>query len=120
MRWQSNLNELQQKDSNAYFKLFINQTKTTMEIVKSRYGLDRSIQRVDFQRLRVMGESQMVRQSKGRDGSTTLFDYEGGPCYTVGGKLHFEKMNWKIVGIKPYPNSNEGLHECILSVLPIY
>jgi len=39
-----------------------------MEIVKSRYGLDRSIERIDFQRLRVMGESQFVRQSKGEDG----------------------------------------------------
>lgn len=91
-----------------------------MEIVKSRYGLDRSIERIDFQRLRVMGESQFVRQSKSKDGNTTLFDYEGGPCYTVGGKLNFEKMNWKITGIKPYPNANETLHECILTVQPIY
>jgi hypothetical protein len=50
----------------------------------------------------------------------TLFDFEGGPCYTVGGKLNFEKMNWKIVGIKPYTNSNEGLYECILTVQPLY
>lgn len=91
-----------------------------MEVVKSRYGLDRSIERVDYQRLRVTGESQFVRQSKAKDGSLTLFDYEGGPCYTVGGKLNFEKMSWKITGIAPYTNSNEGLHECILFVQPNY
>ena len=91
-----------------------------MEIVKSRYGLDRSIQRVDFQRLRVMGESQMVRQSKGKDGSTTLFDFEGGPCYTVGGKLHFEKMNWKINYIEPMESGYKDLYEVNLHIEPIW
>jgi hypothetical protein len=67
-----------------------------MEIVKSRYGLERSIERIDIGRVRVMGESQFIRKSTNKQGDVSLFDFEGGPCYTLGGKVFFEKMNWRI------------------------
>jgi hypothetical protein len=91
-----------------------------MEIVKSRYGLERSIERIDIGRVRVMGESQFIRKSTNKHGDVTLFDFEGGPCYTLGGKVFFEKMQWRIRGIDPRDTKHKDLYEVILYVDPIY
>jgi len=91
-----------------------------MEIVKSRYGLERSIERIDIGRVRVMGESQFIRKSTNKQGDVTLFDFEGGPCYTLGGKVFFEKMQWRIRGIEPRESGFKDLYEVILYVDPIY
>ena len=87
-----------------------------MEIVKSRYGLDRSIERIDFERIRVMGESQFVRKSNGN----LSFDFEGGPFYSVGGKISFEKMNWYIMRIQQVRSTHKNLYSIILYVEHIY
>ena len=34
-----------------------------MEIVKSRYGVERSIERINLNKVRVLGESQFIRKS---------------------------------------------------------
>jgi len=91
-----------------------------MEIVKSRYGLERSIERIDIGRIRVMGESQFIRKSTNKQGDITLFDFEGGPCYSFGGKVFFEKMQWRIRGIEPRESGFKDLYEVILYVDPIY
>jgi hypothetical protein len=91
-----------------------------MEIVKSRYGLERSIERIDIGRIRVMGESQFIRKSTNKQGDVSLFDFEGGPCYTLGGKVFFEKMNWRVRGIEPCESGFKDLYEVILYVDPIY
>lgn len=94
-----------------------------MEVVKSRYGADRSIERIDFKRILVMGESEFCRHSVNNKGVTTLFDFEGGPCYTLGGKIPFEGLSWKITGIKaPYSGETEfmDLRKVVLEVEPIY
>jgi len=91
-----------------------------MEIVKSRYGLERSIERIDIGRIRIMGESQFIRKSTNKQGDVSLFDFEGGPCYTLGGKVFFEKMNWRIRGIEPRESGFKDLYEVILYVDPIY
>ncbi len=91
-----------------------------MEIVKSRYGLERSIERIDIGRVRVMGESQFIRKSTNKQGDITLFDFEGGPCYTLGGKVFFEKMQWRIRGIEPRESGYKDLYEVVLYVDPIY
>ena len=91
-----------------------------MEVVKSRYGLDRSIERINHQRVRIMGESQFVRTSKSKSGEVLFYDMEGGPAYTVGGKMFFEKMNWKIKAIEVVPNKYPNLNEAILTIEPIY
>jgi hypothetical protein len=91
-----------------------------MEIVKSRYGLERSIERIDIGRVRVMGESQFIRKSTNKQGDVSLFDFEGGPCYTLGGKVFFEKMNWRVRGIEPRDSGFKDLYEVILYVDPIY
>ena len=91
-----------------------------MEIVKSRYGLERSIERIDIGRIRVMGESQFIRKSTNKQGDVSLFDFEGGPCYTLGGKVFFEKMQWRVRGIEPRDSGFKDLYEVILYVDPIY
>jgi hypothetical protein len=91
-----------------------------MEIVKSRYGLERSIERIDIGRIRVMGESQFIRKSTNKQGDVSLFDFEGGPCYTLGGKVFFEKMNWRVRGIEPRDSGFKDLYEVILYVDPLY
>ena len=91
-----------------------------MEIVKSRYGLERSIERIDIGRVRVMGESQFIRKSTNKHGDVSLFDFEGGPCYTLGGKVFFEKMQWRIRGIEPRESGFKDLYEVVLYVDPIY
>lgn len=91
-----------------------------MEIVKSRYGLERSIERIDIGRVRVIGESQFIRKSTNKHGDVSLFDFEGGPCYTLGGKVFFEKMQWRIRGIEPRDTNYKDLYEVVLYVDPIY
>ena len=91
-----------------------------MEIVKSRFGVDRSIERIDIGRVRVMGESQFIRKSTNKQGDITLFDFEGGPCYSLGGKVFFEKMQWRIRGIEPRESGYKDLYEVVLYVDPIY
>ena len=91
-----------------------------MEIVKSRYGLERSIERIDIGRIRIMGESQFIRKSTNKQDDVSLFDFEGGPCYTLGGKVFFEKMNWTVRGIEPRDSGFKDLYEVILYVDPLY
>jgi len=91
-----------------------------MEIVKSRYGLERSIERINLNKVRVMGESQFIRKSTNKHGDITLFDFEGGPCYTLGGKIFFEKMQWRIDAIEPRESGYKDLYEVNLHIEPIW
>ena len=91
-----------------------------MEIVKSRFGIDRSIERINLNKVRIMGESQFIRKSTNKNGDVTLFDFEGGPAYTLGGKLNFEKMLWKIRGSEPKERGYKDLYEVIRHIDPIY
>ncbi len=91
-----------------------------MEIVKSRYGLERSIERIDLNRVRVMGESQFIRKSTNKNGEITMFDFEGGPCYSVGAKIFFENLQWRINGIEPMESGYKDLYEVNLHIEPIW
>ena len=91
-----------------------------MEVIQSRYGLDRTIEKIGSNRLRVMGESQFQRTAQNDEGEITMFDFEGGPCLSVGGDINFQKMKWKIKGIKSESLPHEGLSSCILEVIPNY
>ena len=91
-----------------------------MEIVKSRFGQERSIERINLNKVRVLGESQFVRKSTNKAGEVTLFDFEGGPAYTLGGKIQFEKMSWRIKRIVPMDSGYRDLHEVNLHIEPIY
>jgi hypothetical protein len=91
-----------------------------MEIVKSRYGLDRSIEKLNHNTMRVMGDSQFVRTSNSKNGEVNMFDFEGGPCLTVGGKIQFQKINWKITEIHTDISTYKGLSGCVIKVVPVY
>jgi len=58
-----------------------------MEIIKNRYGAERVIEKINSNTFRVMGESLINRSSEDKDGNQTMFDFEGGPCLTVGGNI---------------------------------
>lgn len=89
-----------------------------MEIIQSRYGLDRTLEKIDSNRIRVMGESQFQRVAQNDEGEVTMFDFEGGPCLSIGGELTFQNMKWKITNISPVTSKYEGLSECVLTVKP--
>lgn len=91
-----------------------------MEVVKSRYGLDRSIEKLNHNTMRVMGDSEFVRVSNNKSGETTMFDFEGGPCLTVGGKIQFGKLNWKITEINSEAPVYDKLTGCVVTVTPLY
>jgi hypothetical protein len=90
-----------------------------MEIVKSRYGLDRVIEKLNHDTLRITGESEFVRTSVNKEKLTSMFDFEGGPCLSIGGKLMYGNMNWKIVEINTDVPQYKGLTTCNVKVLPI-
>ena len=91
-----------------------------MEIVKSRFGVDRSIERINLNLVRVLGESQFIRKSTNKYDEISMFDFEGGPCYSVGAKLFFEKMNWRINAIEPMESGYKDLYEVNLHIEPIW
>ena len=90
-----------------------------MEIVKNRYGLDRVIEKIDTDKIKVMGETQFERVSKDRNGNIIMFDFEGGPILSVGSFIQFKKLKWKIKGIDILNRMHSGLSECVLTVNPM-
>lgn len=91
-----------------------------MEIIKSRYGLDRSVEKIDVNTLRVMGQSEFVRVSENKKKKVSMFDFEGGPCLTVGGKVRYGNLNWKILDIKQEDSKYQNLSSVLLKVKPIF
>ena len=87
-----------------------------MEIVKNRYGNDRVIEKISPTRLRVTGESEFSRGSQDADGNQTMFDFEGGPCLTVGGNIKFGKTKWTITKIITEKTNREGFCSVLLDV----
>jgi hypothetical protein len=49
-----------------------------------------------------------------------MFDFEGGPCYSLGGKFQFEKMQWRINYIEPRESGYKDLYEVNLHIEPIW
>ena len=49
-----------------------------------------------------------------------MYDFEGGPCLTLGGKIQYGKLNWKITDIQTGIPTYKDLSGCVLSVVPIY
>ena len=71
-----------------------------MEIIKNRYGDDRVIEKISPTKLRITGESEFTRGSQDADGNQTMFDFEGGPCLNIGGKIKYMKSDWTIISIE--------------------
>lgn len=87
-----------------------------MEIVQNRYGNDRVIEKIGPTKLRVMGESLVSRGSQDEEGNQTMFDFEGGPCLNLGGKLRFGKTDWVITKITPEVSNRENFASVIVEV----
>jgi hypothetical protein len=91
-----------------------------MEIIKSRYGLDRSVEKISVDTFRVMGQSEFVRVSENKKKKVSMFDFEGGPCLTVGAKIRYGKLNWKIQSIKKEDTKHKNFSSVLLKVKPLY
>ena len=87
-----------------------------MEIIQNRYGSDRVIEKISPSKLRIMGESLMSRSSQDEDGNYTMYDFEGGPILTVGGKIRYMKSNWTILKITPEHLNKENICSVIVEV----
>lgn len=77
-----------------------------MEIIQNRYGVDRVIDKIGDSKIRVMGESYMVRTSEDEDGTLKMYDFEGGPCLNVGGSITYKGTQFKIESIQIEENPN--------------
>ena len=87
-----------------------------MEIVKNRYGVDRVIEKIDSTRIRVMGESLLSRGSQDEDGNQIMFDFEGGPCLNLGGKIKYQGTDFKINSITTEKVREENVASVVLEV----
>jgi hypothetical protein len=90
-----------------------------MENFKNRDGEERTIERISHNKIRLMGNSRFIRKSSDTEG-ITMFDFEGGPCLNVGGKIRFERLDWEITDITHENTIYKDFASVILSVLPIY
>ena len=87
-----------------------------MEIIPNRYGNDRVYTKIDTNHIRIMGESLFSRGSEDEDGNQKMFDFEGGPCLNVGGKIKFMGGDFKIKSIKSEPSNMENVASVIVEV----
>jgi len=90
-----------------------------MENLINRNGEERTIERITHDRIRIMGNSHFVRKSSDNEG-LTMFDFEGGPCLNVGGKIKFEKLEWQIHYITQEETTYPNFASVQLIVSPIY
>lgn len=63
-----------------------------------------------------MGESQFSRGAEDASGNQTMFDFEGGPCLNVGGKIRYMKSNWSIQSIHEVKSEHEDLISVVVEV----
>lgn len=70
-----------------------------MEIIQNRYGVDRVIDKIGDNKIRIMGESLFTRGVQDDDGNQTMYDFEGGPCLNVGGDITYKGTKFKIESI---------------------
>ena len=87
-----------------------------MEIIPNRYGNDRVYTKIDATHIRIMGESLFSRGSEDSNGIQTMYDFEGGPCLNVGGKIQYMGSDFKIKSIKSEVSGQENLTSVIVEV----
>ena len=87
-----------------------------MEIVQNRYGSERVIEKLTPTKMRIMGESLISRGSQDENGNQTMFDFEGGPCLNLGGKIKYMKTDWVITKITPEKTNRENFCSVLLEV----
>jgi len=87
-----------------------------MEIIQNRYGVDRVIDKIGNNKIRVMGESLIARSAQDDDGNQTMFDFEGGPCLNLGGSIKYKGVDFKIISIQPEASRMENVASVLLEV----
>jgi len=87
-----------------------------MEVIQNRHGVDRVVEKIDSNRIRVIGESLIARTSEDEQGNETMFDFEGGPCLNVGGTITYKGTKFKIQSIKSEPSKMENVSSVLLEV----
>ena len=87
-----------------------------MEILQNRYGVDRVFTKIDTTHIRIMGESLFSRGSDDSDGNQIMFDFEGGPCLNVGGKIKFMGSDFKIKSIQSESSNMENVVSVIVEI----
>ena len=87
-----------------------------MEIIQNRYGVDRVIEKIGDTKIRVMGESEFSRGSMDSEGNTTMFDFEGGPCFNIGGSITYKGTKFEIKSIEPENTNKENITSVVLEV----
>lgn len=87
-----------------------------MEVIQNRYGEDRVIEKLASNKIRITGESLFTRKSETNDGKLTMFDFEGGPCLNVGGRLKYLNSEWTITEILSNYTSKNNLVSVTLIV----
>jgi hypothetical protein len=87
-----------------------------MEILRNRYGSERVLEKIDSNRIRIIGESLMSRTSEDENGNYTMYDFEGGPCLNLGGTITYGKTKWKITKITPEKTGRENLASVTVEV----
>lgn len=87
-----------------------------MEVIQNRYGQDRVIEKLPSNKIRITGESLFIRKSEGDNNKLTMFDFEGGPCLNVGGKIKYLNSEWIITEILSDYTTKDNLISVTLSV----
>ena len=87
-----------------------------MEVIQNRYGQDRVIEKLSSNKIRITGESLFIRKSEGDNNKLTMFDFEGGPCLNVGGKIKYLNSEWTITEILSDYTTKDNLISVTLSV----
>jgi hypothetical protein len=90
-----------------------------MEIIKTKRGREIVIDRIDFERLRIIFDNTVnYRLAKDGNGQVNVLNVGNEKTFLVGGKVFFEKMFWDIQSISRLNSNN--LNEFVLTVSPIY
>lgn len=87
-----------------------------MEVIKNRQGIERVIEKLSHDKIRVMGENLLSRTSTDTKGNLTMFDFEGGPALNIGGKIHYMKSAWIIEDIQEQDSGIENVASVLLTV----
>ena len=88
----------------------------TTKLPKSRHGDERILTNNGGGCYTVEGPSLFHRCITDNDNKTIGFDFEGGPCVTLGGKFRYLQTDWVINKITQEPISQENLLSVLLEV----
>jgi hypothetical protein len=89
-----------------------------MEIITNKHNNEVAIRRINHNALHLISDRSRFRK-RVKNGELLSYDFNGGPNLSIGGRLFFEGLFWKIESIKILPTSYE-LNEVRVEVTPQY